>query len=145
MRRTLHEPRGIERDEQYYLRISRWSIVIIGVVAFVAAIPTVALLLKIVSFAVAIVGACFFFPLLLGLNCRWVSREAALASSVGGVVVTVIWIVATMSGAAWAQNMHPGLPGLGTSMVLILMVSIFTQPVSAETMRRFFGGAHVRA
>ena len=145
VRRTLHEPRGIERDEQYYLRISRWSIVIIGVVAFVAAIPTVALLLKIVSFAVAIVGACFFFPLLLGLNCRWVSREAALASSVGGVVVTVIWIVATMSGAAWAQNMHPGLPGLGTSMVLILAVSIFTQPVSAETMRRFFGGAHVRA
>ena len=145
VRRTLHEPRGIERDEKYYLRISRWSIVIIGVVAFLAAIPTVSLLLKIVSFAVAIVGACFFFPLLLGLNCRWVSREAALASSIGGVAMTVIWIVASMSGAAWAQNLHPGLPGLATAFILIVSVSIATRPVSITTMQRFFGDNHVRS
>ena len=144
VRRSWHEPRGIKHDEKYYLRISRWSIVIIGVVAFLAAIPTVALLLKIVSFAVAIVGACFFFPLVLGLNCRWVSGPAALASSVGGVAVTVVWIVASMSGADWAQNLHPGLPGLLTAGALILIVSFVTKPVNAVTIQRFFRDNHVR-
>ena len=141
VRRTIHEPRGIEKDEAYYLRISRWSIVAIGIIAFVGAIPNIALLLRIVSFAVAIIGTCFFFPLLFGLNFRWVTPASALASSVGGVVVTVIWITASMAGAEWAKTFHPGLPGLVVSLILITVVSMFTQPVQLTTLTRFFGAS----
>ena len=68
VRRTLHEPNGIKKDERYYLRISRLTILAIGAISFVFAIPEIALLLRLVSFAVAIVGACFFFPLLFGFE-----------------------------------------------------------------------------
>lgn len=139
VRRTLHEPNGVVKDEQYYLRISRWSIVVIGIIAFIGAIPNIALLLRIVSFAVAIVGTCFFFPLLFGLNFRWVTPAGALASSVGGVSLTVVWIIASMSGVDWAKAFHPGLPGLIVSCILIVVVSARTQPVKRDTITRFFG------
>lgn len=138
LRKCVHEPRGIVRDEAYYLRISRWSIVVIGAVAFVCAIPDVALLLRIVSFAVAILGACFFFPLVVGMNCRAVSREAAIASSVSGVIVTVGWMIATLTSQPWALTVHPGLPGLATSGGVMLAVSLVTAPVPAHALARFF-------
>jgi Na+/proline symporter len=141
VRRTFHEPRGIVKDERYYLRISRWSIITIGVIAFVGAIPDVALLLRIVSFAVAIVGACFFFPLLFGLNFRWVTPAGALTSSVGGVLVTVVWITASMTGAEWAKTFHPGLPGLIAALILITSMSLLTHPGQPATITRFFGDA----
>ncbi|MDP6183675.1 MAG: sodium:solute symporter family protein [Gammaproteobacteria bacterium] len=138
VRKCIHEPRGIVRDEVYYLRISRLSIVAVGAIAFLCAIPDVALLLRIVSFAVAILGACFFFPLVVGLNCRRVSREAAIASSVGGVTVTVLWIACTLYGLPWAATLHPGVPGLAAAGTLMLTVSLATRPVRREVLARFF-------
>ena len=85
VRKCVDEPRGVEREERSYVWISRWAIVAVGAVAFVLAIPDVALILRIVSFAVAIIGAAFFFPLIAGMVSSRVSAEAALASSVCGV------------------------------------------------------------
>lgn len=138
LRKCIHEPRGIVRDERYYLRVSRWSIVAIGAIAFVCAIPDFALLLRIVSFAVAIIGACFFFPLVVGMNSRGLSRAAAIASSVVGVVVTVAWISATLSGLEWARSVHPGVPGLIASGCAMLLGSWRSKPVSAAALAPFF-------
>ena len=49
MRKCIHEPRGIQKDESYYLRASRWTILIVAVVALMGAIPDVDLILQIVS------------------------------------------------------------------------------------------------
>ena len=46
MRKCIHEPRGIQKDETYYLRASRWTILVVGIVAFVGAIPDVDLILQ---------------------------------------------------------------------------------------------------
>jgi len=138
VRKCIHEPRGIRHDESYYLRLSRISIVAIGAIAFVGAIPDVALLLRIVSFAVAILGACFFFPLVIGMNCRRISREAAIASSVSGVVVTVVWMTGTLCHAEWALTFHPGLPGLVTSGIVMFAVTLVTRPAPATALARFF-------
>ena len=137
-RKCFHEPRGIKKDERYYLRVSRYAIVAVGVIAFLCAIPDVALILRIVSFAIAIVGAAFFFPLLVGLTSKKVSAPAVLASSVGGVVVTVIWITGTLAGAAWAQSLHPGIPGLVTAGVLMGLVNVFTTPVTGPGLAKYF-------
>ncbi|WP_446830581.1 sodium:solute symporter family protein [Candidatus Foliamicus sp.] len=131
VRRCVDEPRGVQRDERRYVWISRLSIVAVGALAFVLAIPDVALILRIVSFAVAIIGAAFFFPLIAGMTGTRVSAQAALASSVGGVLVTVAWIAGTLAGQGWAQSLHPGIPGLIVSGVLIGVVSRFTPPAVA--------------
>ena len=138
VRRCHDEPKGIQREEREYLRISRLAIVAVGVIAFFCAIPDLALILRIVSFAIAIVGAAFFFPLLVGMTSRRVSREAALASSIGGTLVTCVWIAGALSNAAWASVVHPGIVGLGTGGFLMLVVTMFTPPVADQAVAKYF-------
>ena len=141
VRRCHDEPKGIEREEREYLRISRIAIVAVGAIAFVCAIPDLALILRIVSFAIAIVGAAFFFPLLVGMTSRRVSRQAALASSIGGTLITCVWIVGALTNASWAGVVHPGIVGLGAGGLLMLIVTRFTAPVEDEAINKYFGGA----
>ncbi len=138
LRKSIHEPRGVVKDERYYLRVSRITIVAVGVIAFLGSLPDIALILQIVSYAVAIVGATFFFPLIVGLTSRRVSKEAATASSVGGAVATAIWTWWTLAGANWVQGVHPGIVGLATAGSLMLVVNFFTQPVKEEATNKYF-------
>lgn len=138
VRRCHDEPKGIERSEKAYLRISRLAIVAVGAIAFFCAIPDLALILRIVSFAIAIVGSAFFFPLVVGMTSRRVSRAAALSSSIGGTVATVIWIAGTLQGADWAGAVHPGIVGLSVAGVLMLIVGLFTEPVEKHATDRYF-------
>ncbi len=138
LRKSIHEPRGVVKDERYYLRASRITIVAVGVIAFLGSLPDIALILQIVSYAVAIVGATFFFPLIVGLTSRRVSKEAAIASSMGGAVATAIWTGWTLAGANWVQGVHPGIVGLATAGSLMLVVNFFTQPVKEEATNKFF-------
>lgn len=138
VRRCHDEPKGIKRDERTYLRISRASIVVVGVIAFLCSIPDFALILKIVSYAIAIVGSAFFFPLLVGMTSKRISREAALASSIGGTVATCIWIGGALSDATWASGFHPGIVGLGVAGTLMLIVSLFTGPADDDAINKFF-------
>jgi sodium/proline symporter len=138
VRRCHDEPKGIQRPERDYLKISRLSIVAVGVIAFIGAIPDLALILRIVSFAVAIVGAAFFFPLLVGMTSKRVSREAALTSSIGGTFATCIWIFGALTKAPWASGVHPGIVGLAVAGVLMLVVSFFTKPVDRQAVAKFF-------
>jgi len=135
VRRCHDEPKGIKRDEKEYLRIS------VGAIAFVCAIPDLALILRIVSFAIAIVGAAFFFPLLVGMTSRRVSRQAALASSIGGTLITCVWIAGALTNAAWASAVHPGIVGLATGGILMLIVTMFTPPVEDHAIDKYFGEA----
>jgi Na+/proline symporter len=138
LRKCHDEPKGIVRDERYYLKVSRITIVVIGAIACLCALPDMALLLQIVSYAVAIVGSAFFFPLVFGLNVRRISSEAALASSIGGVCVTVAWIIAVLLGQTWAKGLHPIIPGLITAGTLMLVVTLRTSPVKQQALDKFF-------
>ena len=138
LRKCLHEPRGIVKSESYYLRVSRLTVLGVGAVALLGAVPNLALILRIVSYAIAIVGATFFFPLVVGLTSRRVSVEAAVASSIGGAVVTGLWTWWTIAGVAWAQDWHPGIPGLAAAGLLMVGVNAFTVPVRGEAVQKYF-------
>lgn len=138
VRRCHDEPKGIVREERDYLVISRLAIVAVGVIAFVCAIPDFALILQIVSFAIAIVGSAFFLPLLLGMTSKRISREAALASSIGGTLAACFWIAATLLGASWAGVVHPGIVGLGVAGALMLAVNLASGPVDDASIAKYF-------
>lgn len=138
VRRCHDEPKGIKRDERHYLIISRVAIVAVGVIALICSIPDFALILRIVSYAIAIVGSAFFFPLLVGMTSKKISREAALASSIGGTLATCVWIAGAITQASWASSLHPGIVGLAVAGILMLVVSFFTGPVNDEAIKKFF-------
>jgi Na+/proline symporter len=138
LRKSFDEPRGIVRSEKYYLRVSRWSIVAVGALALLMALQAPALILAIVSYAVAMVGATFFFPLLFGLSVRRTTSAAATASAVGGFASTIIWTALTLMNVPWASAIHPIVPGLAVGLILIVGLIPFTRATPDETLDRYF-------
>jgi len=138
LRRCVHEPRGALKSDAYYLKISRVTVVVVGALSFLLALPDVALILEIVAYALAIVGSSFFFPLLAGLLSPRVSREAAACASIAGGLVAAFCAVFAMREAPWALHVHPVVPGLLVSALLITAVTPFTPPVREEAVRLYF-------
>ncbi len=138
LRRCVHEPKGTKRSEAYYLRVSRLTVVIVGALSFLLALPDVALILELVAYALAIVGSSFFFPLLAGLWSPRVSREAATIASIAGGLTAAFCTVFAIREAPWALQVHPVVPGLVVSAILIVVVTFFTRPVRDEAVRLYF-------
>lgn len=138
VRKSWHERVGIVRDERYYLTISRITLVVVGIVSFVIAVNTPELILALVSYSVAMIGATFFFPLLFGLSSPRTTPAAAAASSIVGFASTFVWTGLTLAKVPWATSIHPVVPGLLTSLVLIVGLTPFTRPSPPEALARFF-------
>lgn len=138
IRKSYHEPRGIKKSEEYYLRISQITVALVGVVALIGAFYTPTLVLILVSYAVAVTGASFAMPMLLGLSWKRVTSAAAFSSSVLGFIGSVIWSFASEMQYAWAQAVHPIIPGFLLSLIAIMVITFFTEPVSQATLNKFF-------
>jgi Na+/proline symporter len=144
LRKCYYEPRGVVKNERFYLRASRITIVLVGIVSFLCAMVTPDLILNIVSYAVALVGVAFFFPMLFGMGSPYVSRRAATWSSVAGSIAGIIWTVPHLVYAAWARqhapwilDIHPVVPGLIAALVPMLGRSTRIE-MSPAAMRTFF-------
>lgn len=145
LRKCYFEPRGVAKTERYYLGISRVAVVVVGTLSFLAALRTPDLILNIVSYAVALVGVAFFFPMLFGLNSPYLSKRAATWSSVAGSVAGMIWTIPHLAATAWARqhapwmlDIHPVVPGLVAAIVPVIVLSSKRIEMSAPTMRIFF-------
>ncbi|MFN8058286.1 MAG: sodium:solute symporter family protein [Vicinamibacterales bacterium] len=140
LRKCYYEPRGIVKDERFYLRASRLTIVVVGVVSLVIAPRMPDLILNIVSYAVALVGVAFFFPIVFGLNSPYVTTRAAVASSVAGSLVGLYWTTLHLQKVAWAMDVHPVVPGLVAAGIPMLFRASRIE-MSPAAHRLFFGDA----
>jgi len=140
LRKCYYEPRGEQRSERFYLRISRITIVAVGVVSLLGAMRTPELVLNIVSYAVALVGVAFFFPMILGLNIPYITRRAAIASSVAGSVVGLFWTVLHLQRVSWVLEIHPVVPGLAAAAAPMIACFIGRRRIdmSPDAFRMFF-------
>jgi Na+/proline symporter len=138
LRKCMDEPRGIQRSEAHYLKVSRTTVVAMGVLAYLASLPNIALILELVAYSLAIVGASFFFPLLAGMISPRVTREAAAAASIAGGLTSSVCTGFALAKAPWALAVHPILPGLLISGILICAVTPMTRPVREEALRPYF-------
>lgn len=138
LRKSQHERKGVVKDEKYYVKVSKITIAIVGIVAVIGAMYTPGLILVITSYAVALTGASFAFPLVLGLNWKRVSTSAVLVSMIGGFLGAGTWAVMNQMGVEITKGVHPIIPGVILSFVGIMAVTLMTEPVSKETLSRFF-------
>ncbi len=132
LRKCYHEPRGIVRDERYYLLASRLTIAAVGLIALAASFVTSQMILQIVGFSVALTGSTFFAPMVVGMLGRRVSTASATAGCVGGFLISAIHVAATIGGAEWAKVIHPVVTGVGASFALIFIVGLFTSGQAEE-------------
>lgn len=133
-------------DEDATPRTKEWlnriGIVVVGVV------PVILLLLGIgegeyvqiiVLLFTALMAAGFFAPVVLGVYWRRATKAGAFASILGGVATTFAWQV------AGSESIYPVLPGFIVSVLLLVVVSLVTEPPPESAWAPYFGGGSDRS
>ena len=125
-------------------KIARWvsyiTTVIVGIIVTLLATRTIDFLQYIVVFTSSGFACTFLAPTFLGIYWKDMTREGALASSVGGLGVILLFFLPTLFGGSRVNlfGLHPVIWGLAASFLLGFIVSRFTGPSPGHLVRRYF-------
>lgn len=101
-----------------------------------------------VNFAIGGIVSGFMFPALLGVYWRRATAAGAVTSCLGGFVGYIVaHLLSTGAStkaayAALTNNAHPVLFGLGISLILMIIVSMFTKKVRKGIFEVWFGASY---
>jgi len=128
--------KGLRRPltERQAVRASRWVSAGVGLISLGIALRPPALVLVLTAFAWSAIASVCLWPVVLGVTWKRVTRHGVLASMVGGLTVTLAWMIL---GSPF--GVHGFLPGMGTSLLLIVAVSLATAKPPAELIARAWG------
>lgn len=114
--------------------ISRLASVVIGLLALLIALKPPGMVLVITGFAWAAIASTTLWPYVLGLYWRRGTRGGAVVSMVGGCATALIW-----EAVGRPLGLHGFIPGITTSLLLFLSVSLASSAPSARSLRAAFG------
>lgn len=127
------------------LSLGRMITIVIGVSGMLIAIDPPDAVLWIITMGFSVMAAAFTFPLLLGLWCKSITSAGGAAGIIGGAAMAIIWYilgyVKYQSLSAWIGGIWPAIIGAAVSLILTLVVSRFSTPISKETEDIFFDDA----
>ncbi len=133
---------GHKVDSERGLRIARYVVLVIGLLALLVAIDPPAAILWIVTVSFSLMASAFTFPFVLGLWWPRTTKEGGIAGMIGGAASCVFWYVL---GYLKYQSFHdfiggvwPCLFGSAVSLVLAVVVSKLTSPPPPEVIDLFF-------
>lgn len=130
-------------DDRARLRASRIMTVAFGLVCAAGALYFVlsggGLIVTLLNYWLGTLTTALLLPLLAALFWRRATAAGATLSSVGGFVAYFGTLLVT-TFLQISLPFHPIFLGLGTSLLLLVGVSLMTRPVSDESvLERFFG------
>lgn len=121
--KALSESEGLKKGRL-------WS-TIIGAISLLVAIKPPAMVLVLCAFSWAVIASTCLWPMLFGTYWKGTTRMGVLASMIGGSVTALLWI--TLGNPF---GIHGFIPGILIGFILIIVVSIFTQKLPEEHIRR---------
>ena len=138
-------------SDKTVLRVSRATVVIVGVIAYVIALNPDSSVMGLVSNAWAGFGAAFGPIVLLSLYWKRVNLPGAIAGIVSGAATVLVWDYIPMfaTGAvdengkaivntlATQTGLYSLVAGFAISMILIVVVSLVTEKPSDEILAEF--------
>ncbi|MGN0347728.1 MAG: sodium/proline symporter PutP [Lachnospiraceae bacterium] len=137
----------IKRDasDRLVMRISRTTIVVIAVIAYLIAWNPESSVMKLVSDAWAGLGAAFGPLVLMSLFWKRTNLPGAIAGLVSGALTVIVWdyipIIKDATGAFGTLSSSTGLyslaVGFPVSLIFILIVSLMTKAPSKEIVEEF--------
>lgn len=98
--------------------------VIVGIAAFWFSISETRLIFWFVLFAWAGIGAAFCPVMILSLFWKKMTKAGAIAGMCSGFLITMIWAIFFKS----STNLYEMVPGFFGGIIIIVLVSLFTQP-----------------
>lgn len=116
--------------------VSRFTLLVIALIAMFIAMDEESVIFKIVSFAWAGFGATFGPLVLFSLFWKRINREGAIAGMIGGGFMVFFWkLVIRPIGGIF--NIYELLPAFIFSAIAIIVVSLLTKEPSDEIKREF--------
>ncbi len=120
-------------SERELLNVSRISVVLVALVAYLLALNPNSSVLDLVSYAWAGFGASFGPVIILALFWRNMNRNGALAGLVMGGLTVVVW--KQLSGGIF--DLYEIVPAMVVSFISIYLVSSIGKPPSKEILEEF--------
>src|SRR5690625_1240703 len=117
-------------SDQHILRLTRTSVVVLGLVALIAALGFESFL-EFMLVGYTVYGAGVFFPILAAFFWRGATNIGAVVAMIGGLVSTLVWEFSISSSIPTIYI------GGGTSLVFLVIVSLFTKHSSSEDAEAF--------
>ncbi|WP_164974675.1 sodium:solute symporter family protein [Halegenticoccus tardaugens] len=139
----LVNPEATEKQKVWANRI---AVLILGTVPFILALNSGllgGLVQLIVVLQASMMGGMFFIPLVLGLHWKRANTKGGIAGMIAGFSTVVLWHIGT-SIYTWIPESistvitDPVIPGVAVSLIVVVAVSLATDPPSRRTLEPFF-------
>ncbi|MFI3199983.1 MAG: sodium/proline symporter PutP [Eubacteriales bacterium] len=127
-------------DDKKVLRMSRYTVVIIAVVAYLIALDPNSSIMGLVSNAWSGLGSAFGPIVILSLFWKRTNIAGAVAGIVSGALTVVIWdYIPFVNGATIGSvtEIYSLLIGFVVSLLMIVIVSVSTKAPSSEILAEF--------
>jgi sodium/pantothenate symporter len=105
-----------------------------GLISLFVAYRPPALVLVITAFAWAVIASACLWPVVLGVYWKRGTRAGATSSMMVGTVVALAWMI-----AGKPLGIHGFIPGVLVSLVVFVVVSLFTKPPDPALIRHAWG------
>lgn len=116
------------------LLLGRAASLLAGLIALVIAFRPPALVLVITAFAWAVIASACLWPVVLGVYWKRGTRAGTTSSMLVGVTVALAWMI-----AGRPLGIHGFIPGVFVSLVVFVVVSLFTRPPDPALLKRAWG------
>ncbi|MDR0584063.1 MAG: sodium/proline symporter PutP [Treponema sp.] len=130
--------------DKHFLRISRFTVAIICIIAYIIAANSASTIMSIVSSAWSGFGSVFGAVILLSLHWKRLNRPGAAAGLLAGGLTVLLWdyITCVPGKDGWitigeATGLYSLAPGFCTSLAFIVAVSLLTKPPSPAICEEF--------
>jgi len=130
----LRDSLRIQLAAKTEVALSRLGSIAVGAAAVLVALRPPAMVLVITGFSWAVIASTTLWPYLLGLYWPRASSTGVLAAMLGGCATALAWLA-----LGNPLRVHGFIPGVSVSLVLLVLVSLFTPRPKAETIERAFG------
>lgn len=129
-----------DMNEEKVVKFVKWAVIIVGIIGLVLAMQNFGLIAIFGQFGSSVFAAAFFPVIAFGLYCKWVTKQAAAASIIVGLVADTVLSAYPLlflgQKFAWAGylpfSIHPVLWSLAASIIALLIVSAITKPTESQ-------------
>lgn len=127
-------------DDKKVLKISRATVIVVAVLAYVIALDPNSSIMGLVSNAWAGLGAAFGPTIVLSLFWKRTNLAGAVAGIVSGGLTVILWDYIPLMGGQTlgaATGLYSLVVGFAVSLLLIIIVSLCTKEPDREMQQEF--------
>ena len=122
-----------DATDKQKLFVNKIAVAVLSIFPLIFAVKPFDMVQFIVLVQASMVGSFFFAVVVIGLNWKRATTTGAMFSMIGGLVTVLVWYFLDKP-----FGLNEVIPGVMVSIILLIVVSLFTKPVPEKSLEPFF-------